>query len=219
MTVGILWDLDGTLLDTLADLSDAVNYALAQFGFPPRSIQQVRSFVGNGAARLIERALPESSGIDPLQVLAVFQSHYRAHAQDKTAAYPGIVRALTALGRHYPMAIVSNKPDAAVKLLCAEFFPGIYARGESADCPRKPAPDMVHSAMQTLGIEKCIYVGDSEVDIRTAQNAGVPCLSVTWGFRTKQELAQAGAAHFCDDPCALAQTLQTMIKPLINHEV
>ena len=109
------------------------------------------------------------------------------------------------------MAVVSNKPDSAVKPLCAEYFPGLYARGESTDCPRKPAPDMVFKAMEAIGVESCIYVGDSEVDVRTARNAGVPCLSVLWGFRDKAEIMDAGGSHFCEDTAKLVEKLEELI--------
>jgi phosphoglycolate phosphatase len=108
------------------------------------------------------------------------------------------------------MAVVSNKPDAAVKELCRQYFPGIYALGETADCPRKPAPDMVHKAMAAIGVERCVYVGDSEVDILTADHAGVPCLSVLWGFRDEDVLREAGGSAFCHDPAELPAILRTM---------
>ena len=109
------------------------------------------------------------------------------------------------------MAIVSNKPDSAVKPLCEQYFPGLYTLGERADCPRKPAPDMVYKAMADLGVETCIYVGDSEVDVATAKNAGVKCLSVLWGFRDREELEQADGMYFCERPEDLTVTLETMI--------
>ena len=206
MKTGILWDLDGTLLDTLEDLADAVNYALKQFEYPPRSIEEVRSFVGNGARRLIERAVP--AGGDAEAVFDVFHTYYDAHCQIKTRPYDGIMEALAELGEKYPMAVVSNKPDSAVKPLCDQYFPGLYARGESADCPRKPAPDMVFKAMADIGVEKCIYVGDSEVDVKTAANAGVPCLSVLWGFRDRKTLEEAGGKYFCADTGKLPRMLE-----------
>ena len=198
MKTGILFDLDGTLLDTLADLADSVNHVLASFGYPQRTVEEVRQFVGNGAARLIAQAVPE--GANPAPVLAAFQPYYSAHCQIKTKPYEGIPEALAALGAHHPLAIVSNKPDAAVKTLCADIFPGIYARGESPDCPRKPAADMVYKAMASIGADTCIYVGDSDVDVLTANNAGVPCLSVLWGFRGEAELTAAGADALAAKP-------------------
>ncbi len=210
MKTAIVFDLDGTLLDTLADLHDAVNFALDAFGYPRRSLEEVRQFVGNGAARLIALAVPEHA--DPAPVLACFQEYYREHCQIKTAPYPGIMDALEVLGKQYPLAIVSNKPDAAVKRLCADLFPGIYARGEDTDCPRKPDPAMVHQTMAALGVDRCVYVGDSEVDIATAKNSGVPCLSVTWGFRNKEELNAAGAKFFCGSADRLAYEIDRIVK-------
>ena len=195
MRIGILWDLDGTLLDTLQDLADGTNHALRQFGYPERTVEEVRRFVGNGAQRLIEQAVP--AGADVAEVLEAFYAYYNAHCRVKTKPYDGILDALAKLERRFPMAVVSNKPDTAVKRLCAQYFSGLYARGESADCPRKPAPDMVYKAMDAVGVETCIYVGDSEVDVATARNAGVPCLSVLWGFRDRRTLLNAGADHFC----------------------
>ena len=196
--IGVIFDLDGTLLDTLGDLTDATNAALATFGYPPRSLEEVRQFVGNGAARLMALAVPE--GADPEPVLNWFRPYYDDHCRIKTGPYPAILDVLALLGQEYPLAIVSNKPDSAVKALCADYFPGIFALGEAHGCPRKPAPDMVFRAMEAIGVDRCIYVGDSEVDLATAKNAGVPCLSVLWGFRTRQELEQAGARHFCAKP-------------------
>lgn len=209
MKTGILWDLDGTLLDTLEDLADAVNFALQQFGYPIRSIEEVRTFVGNGARRLIERSVP--AGEDAGEVFDVFRAYYNANCQVKTKPYDGIMEALRQLGEKYPMAVVSNKPDSAVKPLCAEYFPGLYARGESTDCPRKPAPDMVFKAMEAIGVEHCIYVGDSEVDVLTARNAGVPCLSVLWGFRNRAEIIDAGGDHFCENTKELVEKLEELI--------
>lgn len=206
MGIGILWDLDGTLLDTLADLTDSTNFALRQFGYPERTMAEVRSFVGNGARRLIQRAVPEGADVDA--VLEAFHIYYDSHCRIKTKPYDGILKALSELGEKYPMAVVSNKPDSAVKPLCAQYFPGLYARGESTDCPRKPAPDMVFKAMEAIGAEKCIYVGDSEVDVLTAKRAGVPCLSVLWGFRDRDEIEKAGGIYFCDDPQKLPDMIE-----------
>ena len=209
MKTGILWDLDGTLLDTLEDLADAVNFALQQFGYPERSIEEIRCFGGNGARRLIERSVP--AGGDADAVFDTFRTYYDTHCRIKTRPYDGIMEALQKLGEKYPMAVVSNKPDSAVKPLCAEYFPGLYARGESTDCPRKPAPDMVFKAMEAIGVESCIYVGDSEVDGLTARNAGVPCLSVLWGFRNRAEIEEAGGSHFCEDTAKLVEKLEELI--------
>ena len=209
MKIGILFDLDGTLLDTLEDLHDSVNQVMDQFGWPRRTLDEVRRFVGNGARRLMDQAVPE--GEDVQAGFDAFQRWYPAHCQIKTRAYGGIPQALDILKEKYPVAIVSNKPDTAVKVLCADYFPGIYARGESADCPRKPAPDMVRKAMAEIGVETCIYVGDSEVDVLTAQNAGVPVLSVLWGFRDKADMEAVGGTHFCEKTEELVKKLEEMI--------
>lgn len=208
METGILFDLDGTLLDTLEDLLDATNYALTSCGYPPRTLAQLRRFVGNGAANQIRLALPEGASQTEIDhVLAVYKPYYTAHCQHKTQPYPGIPQALAQLGQRYPIAIVSNKPDGAVKALCRQYFPGIFALGETPDCPRKPAPDMVHRAMDAIGVQQAIYVGDSEVDVGTAKNAGLPCLSVLWGFRDREDLEQAGAQYFCQTVSQLPDCL------------
>lgn len=212
MKTAILFDLDGTLLDTLEDLHAATNAVLRDFGYPERTIDEVRRFVGNGARVLIQQAVPtgESHRVD--EVLAAFQSYYAAHCDILTRPYPGIPELLTALGEEYSLAVVSNKPDRAVKELAKVYFPTLYARGESIDCPRKPAPDMVRAAMAALGADRCVYVGDSEVDVLTAKNAGVPCIAVTWGFRDLDTLRAAGALHFCHRAADLPQIIETILK-------
>ncbi len=210
---GILFDLDGTLLNTLDDLMDAVNHTMEVFGYPRHSREEVRRFVGNGAGQLLRLSVPQ--GQDWQEPLAAFQSYYREHCQIKTAPYPGIMEALYAL-KKYPMAIVSNKPDDAVKKLCAQYFPGIYAQGEHPGCPRKPSPDMVRIAMEHIGVDCCIYVGDSEVDVLTAHNAAVPCLSVLWGFRDRAEIQAAGESRFCETPAQMPAMLEEMMKELDN---
>lgn len=215
MKLGILFDLDGTLLDTLQDLTDAVNYALAQYGCPPRTAEQVRLAIGNGALRLIQLSLPGKENDPPAQqVLVTYQQYYATHCQIKTRPYDGVLQALEQLKEHYPIAIVSNKPDGAVKPLCRQHFGDVLARGERTDCPRKPAPDMVLQTMAELGVDTCIYVGDSDVDVLTARNAGVPCLSVLWGFRDRADMEKVGATQFCDDPHRLAEKLLEMAAQL-----
>ena len=209
MKTAILFDLDGTLLDTLEDLKDAVNHILRAKGYPERTLEEVRCFVGNGARKLMELAVP--AGADAEEAFGAFRLYYNAHCQVKTRPYAGIEAVLDVLKKEYPVAIVSNKPDSAVKTLCADYFPGTYALGEAADCPRKPAPDMVYKAMKELGVQKCIYVGDSEVDVLTAKNAGVPCISVLWGFRNREELVQAGADCFCEKTEEIPRKIEELI--------
>lgn len=195
---GVIFDLDGTLLDTLEDLLDATNYALTACGYPERTLAELRRFVGNGAYNQIRLSLPEGTEEEEIQrVLSIYKPYYTANCQIKTRPYAGIPEVLAQLGEKYPLAIVSNKPDPAVKALCAQYFPGIYALGEKPGCPRKPAPDMVYRAMEAIGADRCLYVGDSEVDILTAKNAGAPCLSVLWGFREEETLRRAGGTDFC----------------------
>ena len=212
MKTAILFDLDGTLLDTLGDLHASTNAVLASFGYPQRTIDEVRRFVGNGARRLIEQAVPAGEDHRVDEVLAAFQTYYAAHCDILTRPYPGIPELLTRLGAQYPLAVVSNKPDRAVKELASIYFPTLYARGESADCPRKPAPDMVFAAMKALGADRCVYVGDSEVDLLTAQNAAVPCIAVTWGFRDVDALRTAGAEYFCHNAADLPQIIERILK-------
>ena len=210
---GLLFDLDGTLLDTLEDLLDATNYALKFHGYPGRTLPELRRFVGNGAYNQMRLSLPEGAAEEDIQkVLATYKPYYTAHCQIKTKPYDGVLEALKELGKKYPIAIVSNKPDSAVKALCAQYFPGFYALGEAPDCPRKPAADMVYKAMQAIGADSCIYIGDSEVDILTANNAHVPCLSVTWGFRDKADLERAGAEWLCESTDSLISTIEMMRK-------
>ena len=210
MKTGILWDLDGTLLDTLEDLWDGVNQALDQFGLPGRTLEEVRSFVGNGARNLMIRALAGRGDVE--EALAAFHAYYDVHCIGKTKPYPGIPEALEKLGEKYPMAIVTNKPHSAAKPLCDLYFPGLYARGEVAGTPRKPAPDSLYAAMKAIGVDTCVYVGDSEVDIATAKNTGVPCLAVLWGFRDREDLERVGAVHFCEKTEDLVEAIEAIME-------
>lgn len=195
----VLYDMDGTVLDTLSDITDAVNYTLRHFGMPERSHDDVRRFLGNGARHLIEESVPGGTAKDVLErVLEFYKPYYDAHCRIKTAPYSGIVALMERLkAAGVKQAVVSNKPDSAVKELAEIFFPGLLelAIGESASVRRKPAPDSVDTAIRAMGLDKsgCIYVGDSEVDIETAKNAALPCISVTWGFRAEDELIASGA--------------------------
>ena len=213
MKLGILFDLDGTLLDTLEDLYISINYVLDKLGYPARSRAEVRHFVGNGAYRLMEQAIP--AGADVNEALEEFLIHYNSTCNDGfTAPYPGVPEMLAQLQKTYPVAVVSNKPDAAVKSLCEKYFPGIPALGVTDEIPRKPAPDMVYKTMEVLGVDRCIYVGDSEVDVLTAKNANVPCLSVLWGFRDKEEIEEIGGNIFCTEvsqvPAAIAEIAKSL---------
>ena len=212
MKTGIIFDLDGTLLNTLEDLLDATNYALAQCGYPARTLAELRRSVGNGAENQIRMSLPAGASPEEVQrVLKIYKPYYTEHCQVKTRPYDGVLESLANLKKKYPIAVVSNKPDAAVKSLCAQVFPDIFALGETPDCPRKPAPDMVYKACRAIGADTCVYVGDSEVDVRTAKNAGVPCLSVLWGFRDRPEIEAAGGRFFCDAPTEMAQKIEEII--------
>ena len=214
MTLAILFDLDGTLLNTLEDLTDSVNATMAHFGCPLRTPEQVRRALGNGARQLVGLNLPAENAPDTDTALAFYQEYYRAHSAIKTRPYEGIPEALALLRRRYPLAVVSNKPHAATQILCEQWFPGIRARGEDTDCPRKPAPDMIRQAMALLSADRAILVGDSEVDVLTAKNAGIPCLAVTWGFRDQSELEAAGAKYLCAHPQALPQMIEKIQKDM-----
>lgn len=262
----VIFDLDGTLLDTLEDLKDALNYALSKHGMPERSLDEVRCFVGNGAKELLKKAVPEGEGNPEfVSALADFKGYYQEHSLIKTAPYEGVVDVMRQLkARGYKLAIVSNKPDAAVKDLDKHFFRGLteVAIGESERIAKKPAPDMVNEAVAVLSQRgdsngaKCenegddpvmneagcadagdvasetgcedakaatseagcedakvaasinaVYVGDSEVDLATAKNSNLPCISVTWGFRDRDFLIEKGATLFADRPVELLEII------------
>lgn len=202
----IIFDLDGTVLDTLADLTAALNHALLNNGLPPRTLPEVRSFVGNGIRKLIERGVP--SGTPEAVIGAVhadFTAYYEKHCADATAPYAGVRELLAALrAAGYRTAVVSNKADYAVQKLVKKYFPGDFdfAVGETPEMRRKPAPDMVFAALSALNVpkEEALFVGDSEVDIETARAAGIPCVSVTWGFKDRDFLLAHGAETLIDTP-------------------
>lgn len=208
-----LFDLDGTLLDTIEDLKDAVNHELAAEGDPLRTLEEVTRFVGNGLRNLMLRALPAGRSEEEIdRRTASMKSWYSAHSQVKTRPYPGIVELLQDLREAgVAVGVVSNKADSVVKDLCESYFPGGVdaAVGEIAGLPRKPAPDTVELALQRMGRDKAgaVYIGDSEVDIATAKNAGLPCLSVTWGFRPKEVLEEAGATALIHTAAELWQAI------------
>ncbi len=205
----VIFDLDGTLLNTLDDLMDSANYALEQYGYKKRTRDEIRRFVGNGVRKLMERAVPEgTSGETIEQILATFKDHYEKNMMNQTGPYDGIMELLSCLKeREIPAAIVSNKFDLAVKNLSRLFFDGYIqaAIGESEKVAKKPAPDTALKALARLGMpaERTVYVGDSDVDILTAKNAGMDCISVTWGFRDSAFLLSHGAAVLIDSPLEL----------------
>lgn len=210
----VLLDMDGTVLDTLSDLHAAVNHSLREFNLPEVSRAKVRASLGNGAARLIRCCLPESADEQTAErVLSFYLPYYDGHCSINTRPYEGIVPMMERLrSAGVKLAIISNKGDAAVRKLAQEHFPGLLeaAVGESATVRRKPNPDAVLSAAAALGedITDCVYVGDSEVDIQTAKNAGMDCISVSWGFRDPEQLIASGAQSIADTPEALEKLIR-----------
>ena len=211
----VVFDLDGTLLDTLADLAASVNYALRQHGLPERSTSEVRSFLGNGIRYLMRHAAGEKLSEEAFApVFETFRTHYVAHCLDRTQPYPGVMALLEELRkRGVKMAIVSNKLHPAVQELSRRFFEGYIesAVGESATVRRKPNPDAVLAALAELqsSPEEAIYVGDSEVDLATAKNAGLPCALVLWGFRDEPFLRSLeGADCYIETPDELLKRIE-----------
>lgn len=211
----VVFDLDGTLLNTLEDLTDSVNAALRLHAMPQRSTEEIRQFVGNGIAKLLERAVPDRTPEElRKKVLEDFREYYGEHCRDKTEPYAGIMELLRTLKKAgIKMAVVSNKADFAVKELVPVYFGELIgvANGEkeSEGIRKKPAPDMVRTALKKLGCspKEAVYVGDSDVDIKTAQNCGMDCISVTWGFRSRAFLKQEGAEKIIDTPSEIMQYL------------
>ena len=200
-----IFDLDGTILDTLEDLSDSVNFALTINDLPTRTIEEVRAFVGNGIRLLIERAVPESTSEDIVDKCFLdFKEHYKTNSTNKTKPYDGITKVLNDLKNSgLKLALVSNKADFAVQELMIKYFPGVFdfATGEKEGARRKPYPDSVFAAMEYLNADKnkTVYIGDSEVDVETARNCGIPCVAVTWGFRNKTVLSELNPEYIIDD--------------------
>jgi phosphoglycolate phosphatase len=209
----IIFDMDGTLLNTIEDIADSVNYILKKYGYSLRTYEEIRNFVGNGSERLMELALPGGrNNPDFEKHLNEYKHYYLKNNNNKTSPYEGIFELLEELTRrNYKIAIVSNKNDDNIKDLNRTYFSGYIktAVGESKDVMRKPAPDMVYNALKELnsGIENSVYIGDSEVDIDTAKNAGIPCVSVCWGFRDKEFLSGHGAKYLIDKPHELLEFL------------
>jgi len=201
-----IFDLDGTLLNTLGDLAASCNHALQEMHMPERTLDEVRRFVGNGVRKLIERAVPEGTPQEITEkTLAIFRAYYLEHGLDTTVPYDGVDELLTELRhRGKNVAVVSNKFYDATRQLCRHFFPETVsvAIGEKEGINKKPAPDTVLAALKELGVtsEGAVYVGDSEVDVQTARNCGIPCISVLWGFRDKEFLLKNGASVFVEKP-------------------
>ncbi|MBR7018847.1 MAG: HAD family hydrolase [Prevotella sp.] len=202
-----IFDLDGTLLNTLDDLATSVNYALRTTGMPERSVEEVRQFVGNGVRLLMERAVPDGVGNPRFdEAYALFRQHYLVHSMDTTAPYPGVMDMLHQLKeQEKKVAVVSNKFYKATEELCRHFFGDLVpvAIGERENIRKKPAPDTVIEALRQLKAtaDTAVYVGDSDVDIETAHNSGLPCISVLWGFRDEQFLKTHGATTLVAAPC------------------
>ncbi len=211
----VLFDLDGTLLNTIDDLAASANHVLEFLGLPVRSRSEIQSFVGNGIVKLISRILP--GGADDPRFEAAdreFRAYYNEHCADRTKPYPGILPLLENLKKDgYRTAIVSNKADFAVTKLSEIYFPGLIgaAVGEDGRMPKKPAPDMPRKALSAIKVppERAVYVGDSEVDIQTAENAGIDCILVTWGFREEAFLRAQGAKVFASDPEELERWIRS----------
>ena len=214
--LAVIFDLDGTLLNTLDDLCDAVNHLLNNHGYPSVSKMKVRRYLGNGAAELVRCALPEKVNDDIFErYLNEYKEYYAAHSNIKTKPYDGVLELLKDLkARGIAVAVVSNKPDAAVKILCHEYFGDLvcFALGDRPNIERKPSAAPVHFAMKSIGCRRAVFVGDSEVDVMTAANAGLPCISLTWGFRDREILEEYGALHFADD----ADQLNRLISELLS---
>lgn len=202
----VIFDLDGTLLNTLDDLRDSLNEILISKGYSPRSIEETKRFVGNGVRNLVRESVPESCSDEKVtQVLEEFKAHYKQNMQNKTRPYNGIMELILDLTRFgYKIAIVSNKYDSAVKSLTSTYFGNLIpvAIGETSEIKRKPAPDSIFEAVKELksDLSRTIFVGDSETDVRTAKNAGIPCIGVTWGFRCREVLRSEGADYLIDTP-------------------
>ncbi len=215
MYKAVIFDLDGTLLDTLDDLMNAVNFALRKFSFSERSREEIRSFIGNGVIKLMERSTPKGTDdITQEKCLEVFRKHYLEHMADNTAPYKGIITLLEKLkSERIATAVVSNKLHSAVVGLCEDYFPSLIdeALGVADESERKPSPLNVYKAMEKLSsnIENTIYIGDSNVDVETAHRAGLKCIGVTWGFRDREELL----SHSCD---FIAETTDEVLKLILE---
>ena len=210
----VIFDLDGTLLDTLGDLRDSVNFALEKNDLPKRTTEEIRSFVGNGIRLLIERSVPENIPLEIVDKCFLdFKDYYKDHSAISTKPYDGIIDLMKKLkSKGVKIAVVSNKADFAVKTLMEDYFSGLYdcAYGERAGVPRKPAPDGVFGAISEMGAEaeNTVYIGDSEVDVETSKNAKLPCIAVTWGFRDKEVLESLCPEDIVDSPSDILNIIE-----------
>lgn len=202
----IVFDMDGTILDTLVDLKNCMNYVLKKHNMPTRTLEEIRSFVGNGIRTLIERATPPGTSPETLDAIHKdYMAYYKIHCADDTKPYDGILELLSALkNQGYKTAVVSNKANAAVQDLCVQYFDGLFdlAIGERPEIAKKPAPDMVELALSQMNIskEKAVYIGDSDVDVATAHNSGLNIIAVEWGFRDRDVLKAQGAEIIVSSP-------------------
>lgn len=204
----VLFDLDGTLLNTLDDLTDALNHTMRRFNHPSHTAEEVRSFVGNGVRKLIQRALPDPDSAETDAAVLEFKRYYTDHCNVRTHPYEGVLEAMTALDEvGVKLAIVSNKNDEAVQSLAHTYFGSLItvSVGGRDGVPRKPAPNMPMAALEALGSEpeRTLYVGDSDVDFHTALNAGMDCMLVGWGFRDPEMLEALNAHYFVRDPAEM----------------
>lgn len=210
----VVFDLDGTLLDTLGDLRDSVNFALRKNNLPNRTTEEIRSFVGNGIRLLIERSVPENTPLETVdKCFWDFKEYYKDHSAILTKAYDGVIDLLKELkSKGVKIAVISNKADFAVKTLMEDYFSGLYdcAYGERVGVERKPAPDSVFGVVKEIGanLENSVYIGDSEVDIETSKNAKLPCIAVTWGFRDKGVLERLNPEYIVDSPIEILTIIE-----------
>lgn len=202
----IVFDMDGTILDTLEDLKNSMNHTLKLHNMPERTLDEIRSFVGNGIRKLIERAVMAGTSAEQIDVIHKdFMEHYEIHCADFTRPYDGVNDLIKELrNRGYKTAVVSNKADGAVQDLCVQYFPGLFdlAIGERPEIAKKPAADMVNLALNKLNVskEKAVYIGDSDVDVATARNSKLDMIAVDWGFRTREFLIEQGAETIVSKP-------------------
>lgn len=214
----VIFDLDGTLLNTIEDLADSTNYALNNCGYPKRTVDEIRNFVGNGVYKLIERAVPDNASKDKInKCLELFKKHYSDNMCNKTSCYDGVIELLKILKKDgYKLAVVSNKYDSAVRALCDKYFKDLidFSAGENEvfGIRKKPAPDTIFEILNKFNLsqQKAVYVGDSEVDIQTAINAGISCISVTWGFKSREFLEKNSAEYIVDKPKEIVEILDSL---------